>query len=51
LRLPGVLEPPFYLEMYQTFLLWAAGLVVLWRLCKWYYGVKRAHPGSILRYL
>ena len=50
LRLPGVTERPFYLEMYQTFLLWVAGLVVLSWLCKKYYRVKRDHPGSMLRY-
>jgi hypothetical protein len=50
LRLPGVIERPFYLEMYQTFLLWVAGLVVLSWLCKKYYRVKRDHPGSMLRY-
>ena len=51
LRLPGVTEPPFYLEMYQTFILWLVGLVILWRLSIWYSGVKGRYPRSILRYI
>jgi len=51
MRLPGVMEPPFYLEMYQTFILWLVGLVILWRLTQWYSGVKGRHPRSILRYV
>jgi uncharacterized membrane protein len=51
LRLPGVGEPPFYLEMYQTFVFWIVGLVVLWQFTKWFYLYKRARPGSLLRYV
>lgn len=51
LRLPGVTELPFYLEMWQTFIFWLVGLVILWRLSIWYSGVKGRHPRSILRYI
>ena len=30
---------------------WAAALVVLYPLCRWYLGVKRGHPRSVLRFL
>lgn len=50
LRLPYV-EPPFHLEMWQTFLFWVAGNIILWQLCKRYLQLKRAHPDSILKYI
>jgi uncharacterized membrane protein len=30
---------------------WAVAIVILYFLCRWYAGVKRRHPGSLLRYL
>jgi len=50
LRLPYT-EPPFYLEMWQTLIFWAVGNIVLWQLCKRYLQLKRAHPGSLLKYI
>lgn len=49
LRRPGP-PPPFYLEMWQTLLLWLVGLVVLWQLCIRYEKLKRAHP-RFLQYI
>lgn len=34
-----------------VYLCWAAVVVVLYFLCRWYANVKRRHPGSVLRYL
>ncbi len=48
---PPYVEPPFHLEMWQTFLFWAAGIIILWQLCKRYLQLKRAHPDSILKYI
>ncbi|MFB0558436.1 MAG: DUF1624 domain-containing protein [Candidatus Bathyarchaeia archaeon] len=50
MRLPGVIERPFYLEMWQTFIFWLVGLAVLWQLCARYEGLKRAHP-RFLKYI
>ena len=50
LRLPFT-DPPFYLEMWQTFIFWLIGNVILWQLCKRYLRFKRAHPDSLLRYI
>jgi len=50
LRLPYT-EAPFYLEMWQTLIFWAIGIVVLWRLCRMYLQLKRAHPDSPLKYV
>ena len=54
LRLPTGFRPepppPFYLEMWQTFIFWAVGLVVLWQLCLRYEKLKRAHP-RFLQYI
>ncbi len=50
MRLPYT-PKTFFLPMWQTFIFWLVGLVVLWLLCKWYNGVKSAHPGSLLRYI
>ena len=49
LRLPGV-PVLFHLDMMQTLVLWAAGLVVLWMLCSRYEKLKRRYP-SFLRYI
>ena len=35
----------------ETFIAAAAVLLVLFPLCRWYAGVKRAHPRSVLRYV
>jgi uncharacterized membrane protein len=50
LRLPGVLTPPFHLDLAQTLAFWAAGLVVLWVLCSRYEVLKRRYP-RFLRYI
>ncbi len=54
LRLPTALRPepppPFYLEMWQTLIFWAVGLVVLWQLCLRYEKLKRAYP-KFLQYI
>jgi uncharacterized membrane protein len=34
----------FYLEMWQTFIFWVVGLVVLWQLCIRYEKIKRKYP-------
>jgi hypothetical protein len=34
-----------------VYLCWAAVVVVLYFLCRWYADVKRRHPRSLLRYL
>jgi uncharacterized membrane protein len=51
LRPPGVTELPFFLGIPETLVFWLAGLVVLYYLCRRYEALKRAHPGSILRYI
>jgi uncharacterized membrane protein len=51
LRLPGVTQRPFPLEMYQTFAFWVVGNIVLWALCRRYLKLKRAHPNSVLKYV
>jgi uncharacterized membrane protein len=51
LRLPGVTQPPFYLEIYQTFAFWVVGNIVLWALSRRYLKLKRAHPKSLLKYV
>ncbi|MBT6604208.1 hypothetical protein HOB36_03865, partial [Candidatus Bathyarchaeota archaeon] len=50
LRLPYT-DAPFYLEMWQTFIFWVVGNIVLWQLCKQYLSLKQAHPDSLLRYI
>lgn len=50
MRPPGPYQPPFYLQMPQTFVFWLVGLVVLWQLCARYERLKRAHP-RFLQYL
>jgi uncharacterized membrane protein len=50
MRLPGPYQPPFYLQMLQTFLFWLVGLVVLWQLCIRYERLKRTHP-RFLQYI
>ena len=35
----------------ETFIAAAAVLLVLYPLCRWYGRVKKAHPGSLLRFL
>jgi len=50
LRLPYT-APPFYLEVWQTFLFWVVGNIILWQLCKRYLKLKRTHPDSILKYI
>jgi uncharacterized membrane protein len=39
-----------YLEMWQTFIFWIIGLVVLWQLCIRYEKIKRKHP-KLLQYI
>ncbi|HUV33797.1 MAG TPA: heparan-alpha-glucosaminide N-acetyltransferase domain-containing protein [Candidatus Desulfaltia sp.] len=48
---PRAYIPPFYLELPETLLFWAAGLVILWRLCLWYEKLKRQYPKPILQYI
>ncbi|OGD47836.1 hypothetical protein A3K69_05850 [Candidatus Bathyarchaeota archaeon RBG_16_57_9] len=48
---PGAYRPPFYLGLPETLLFWAAGLLVLWRLCLWYEKLKRQYPKPILQYI
>ena len=50
LRLPGV-PAPFYLDLWQSLAFWLVGLVVLWQLTARFERLKRAHPGSLLRYI
>ena len=50
LRLPYT-EPPFYLEMWQTFIFWIIGNIVLWQLSKRYLQLKQANPNSLLKYI
>jgi uncharacterized membrane protein len=50
LRMPFT-DPPFYLEMYQTFIFWVIGNVILWQLCKRYYQFKRDYQNSPLKYI
>ena len=50
LRLPGVLTPPFHLDLVQTLAFWAVGLVVLWVLCSRYEVLKRRYT-RFLRYI
>jgi uncharacterized membrane protein len=50
LRLPNV-EPPFYLEMWQTFIFWIIGNTILWFLSKRYIQLKRSYPNSVLKYI
>ena len=49
LRLPHV-EPPFYLDLAQTFGLYLVGLVVLWLFSTRYEGLKKTHP-RFLQYI
>jgi len=49
LRLPGV-PVPFHLNLTQTLVLWAVGLVALWMLCSRYEEIKRRYP-RFLRYI
>jgi len=51
LRLPGVVEPPLWLGIPETLVLWLAGLAVLFFLCRRYEALKRGHPGSLLQYI
>ena len=50
LRPPGRTPPPFFLEMWQTFIFWVVGLAVLWQLCIRYEKVKRKYP-RFLQYI
>jgi uncharacterized membrane protein len=54
LRLPTSLRPepppPFYLEMWKTFIFWLVGLIVLWQLCIRYEKLKSAYP-RFLQYI
>ncbi len=50
LRLPGRTPPPFFLEMWQTFIFWVVGLAVLWQLCIRYEKIKRKYP-RFLQYI
>jgi uncharacterized membrane protein len=50
-RLPGAPRPMVNLSLVPTLLFWLVGLVLLWRLCIWSEGVKRAHPDSLLKYI
>ncbi len=55
LRLPTGLRPEpksplFPLEMWQTFLFWIVGLLILWQLCLRYEKLKRAYP-RFLQYI
>ncbi len=50
LRLPGRTPPPFFLEMWQTFIFWVVGLAVLWQLCIRYEKNKRKYP-RFLQYI
>jgi uncharacterized membrane protein len=38
-------------ELGTVYLCWAAVVAMLYFLCRWYAGVKRRHPRSLLRYL
>ena len=38
-------------ELWMVYVCWAVVVSVLYVLCSWYAGVKRRHPGSLLRYL
>ena len=49
LRLPNV-DPPFFLDLAQTFGLYLIGLVVLWLFSNRYLELKRAHP-RFLQYI
>jgi len=49
LRLPHV-EPPFHLDLAQTFGLYLVGLVVLWLFSTRYEGLKKTHP-RFLQYI
>jgi uncharacterized membrane protein len=48
MRLPSIIrpEPPrlIYLELWQSVILWLAGLVLLWQLCLSYEKLKKAYP-------
>ncbi|MES0325547.1 MAG: heparan-alpha-glucosaminide N-acetyltransferase domain-containing protein [Candidatus Bathyarchaeia archaeon] len=50
LKLPGQVKTPV-LPMFPTFVMWFAGLTVLWWLCERYERIKRSRPNSILQYI
>jgi hypothetical protein len=55
LRLPTGLRPEpksllFPLEMWQTFVFWIVGLIILWQFCLRYEKLKRAYP-RFLQYI
>jgi uncharacterized membrane protein len=45
------LPPNAGFELGMVYLCWAAVVVVLYFLCRWYADVKRRYPASVLRYL
>jgi uncharacterized membrane protein len=50
LKLPGQVRTPV-LPMFPTFIMWFAGLTVLWWMCGRYERIKRSRPNSILQYI
>lgn len=46
----GAIEPGTS-GFFTMYALWLVGLVILYPACRWYAGVKRAHPDSLLRFI
>jgi len=48
---PGGTGPPQFLDLPDTLMFWAVGIVVLWYLCREYEKLKRKYPKPILQYI